>query len=179
MGKLVSKVYGDALFSLTLEENTLPIVWEEVKLITETLQNNEELSSLMTHPGLTSDEKQGILRTVFEDGLSDTMMGFLCVILQKRHFDKILSVLDYFQSRAKEHNKIGIAYVTTALPIANEQKEKIERKLLEVTTYQSFEMHFNEEHELIGGMRVRIGDRIVDDSIKAKLDEMKEGVKKA
>lgn len=179
MGKLVANVYGDALFSLALEENALPAIWEEVKFISKVCRENEELSSIMAYPGMTSDEKQEMLENVFKESLSRTMMGFLAILVQKKHFDEILSVLDYFQRKAKEYDKIGIAYVTTALPASNEQKESIEKKLLEVTPYKSFEMHFNEDRELIGGMVVRIGDRIVDDSIRAKLDEMKEGARKA
>ena len=53
MAKLVSKVYGDALFSLALEENKLDEVWEEVKLLSSALQENKEFTNMMTHPDMT------------------------------------------------------------------------------------------------------------------------------
>ena len=72
----------------------------------------------------------------------------------------------------KEHMKIGTAYVTTAVSLKDSQKIEIEKKLLETTEYKTMEMIYNEDPSLIGGMVIRIGDRVVDSSIKSKLDKL-------
>ena len=69
----------------------------------------------------------------------------------------------------KEYKKIGTVHVTSAMELSKEQKEQVEKKLLETTNYVSFEMHYEVDTALIGGMVIRMGDRVVDSSIRTKL----------
>ena len=72
----------------------------------------------------------------------------------------------------KEFKKIGTAYVTTPMELSDEAKKKVEKRLLETTGYVKFEMIYDVDASLIGGMVIRIGDRVVDSSIKHKLSEI-------
>ena len=63
--------------------------------------------------------------------------------------------------------------MTTAIPLSLAKQKEIEEKLLATTSFKQMEMHFMVDEELIGGMVIRIGDRVVDSSIKTKLFEMR------
>ena len=71
-----------------------------------------------------------------------------------------------------EHKNIGVANVTSAFPLSESQKKDIEDRLLQVTKYVEFKMNFDVDKELIGGIVIRIGDRVIDGSIRNKLNEM-------
>lgn len=172
MAKLVSKVYGDALFSLAVENNNLDSIWEEVKGLRQIVESNQELNAIMAHPSMTGEQKLQFVEDIFQDRLSETMQGFMHVLVKKGRFSDLVNVLDYFERQAKEYNHIGVAYVTTAIPLTDEKKDKIEKRLLEVSKYESFEMNYAVDSALIGGMVIRIGDRVMDDSIRHKLDDM-------
>ncbi len=178
MAKLVSKVYGDALFSLALEENKLDEVWEEVKLLSSALQENKEFTNMMTHPDMTLEKGLALLEEAFGGKLSDVMMGFFQVLVKKGRFSEILSVLDYFQKEAKEYKKIGVVYVTTPTGLTKEQKSSIVERLTQISGYQSLEMNYVVDPGLLGGIRIRIGDRVVDNSIQTKLEEMTRSLSK-
>ncbi len=178
MAKLVSKVYGEALFDLARERDQISEVWEEVKALTTIFNENEEFQAVMAHPSMTGEEKYQMVQNIFQGKVTDTMMGFLDVLVKKGRFSDILSVLAYYDEQAKEHFQIGVAYVTTALEIDEAMKKKIENRLLDITEYQSFEMHFDVDKSLIGGMVIRIGDRVVDDSIKHKMETMSASLSK-
>lgn len=178
MAKLVSKVYGDALFSLALEENRLDEVWEEVKLLSSALQENKEFTNMMTHPDMTQEKGLALLEEAFGGKLSDVMMGFFQVLVKKGRFSEILSVLDYFQKEAKEYKKIGVVYVTTPTGLTEEQKSGIVERLTQISGYQSLEMNYVVDPSLLGGIRIRIGDRVVDNSIQTKLEEMTRSLSK-
>lgn len=75
-------------------------------------------------------------------------------------------------AKVKEYKKIGVVYVTTAVQLTQSQKDDVEKRLLETTSYTKFEMNYTVDAGLIGGMVIRIGDRVVDSSIKSKLDAM-------
>lgn len=62
--------------------------------------------------------------------------------------------------------------MTSATELSAEQKESIEKRLLETTSYESFRMNYDVDAGLIGGMVIRIGDRVVDSSIRTKLGNM-------
>ena len=178
MAKLVSKVYGDALFSLALEENKLDEVWEEVKLLSSALQESKEFTNMMTHPDMTQEKGLALLEEAFGGKLSDVMMGFFQVLVKKGRFSEILSVLDYFQKEAKEYKKIGVVYVTTPTGLTEEQKSSIVERLTQISGYQSLEMNYVVDPGLLGGIRIRIGDRVVDNSIQTKLEEMTRSLSK-
>ena len=72
----------------------------------------------------------------------------------------------------KEEQKIGIAYVTSAVELTEEQKEQVRAKLLATTPYLSMEMHFAVDSGLIGGMVIRMKDRVVDSSVRTKLKDL-------
>ena len=63
--------------------------------------------------------------------------------------------------------------MTTAVPLNEAKQKEVEQKLLATTAFKKMEMHFQVEEELIGGVIIRIGDRVVDSSIRTKLYEMR------
>lgn len=172
MAKLVSKVYGDALFEAALEENQLDAVWDEVREIASILQENEAFIDIMNHPEMTREKELAMMDEVFGGKVSDLMMGFLQVLVKKGRFGEIESVLEYFDKRAKEYKKIGVVYVTTPAELSDAQKQKIEARLSETSSYETLEMNYNVDASLLGGIRIRIDDRVVDNTIRTKLEEM-------
>lgn len=172
MAKLISKTYGDALFDIAVEENKLDTICEEVEVVMEVFHANEEFVKLMCHPRISVEEKSSVLETVFKGKVSEELTGFLMTIESKGRFAEIEEILSYFTDRVREYKKIGVAYVTSAIPLKDSQKEAVESKLLETTEYESFLMNYDEDPSLIGGMVIRIGDRVVDSSIRTMLGNM-------
>lgn len=172
MAKIVSKTYGDALFSLAIEQNRLDEFYDAACAMAEALRQNVEFEKLMRHPQFTKEQKATIIEDTFREQIPKEMIGMLLMLVKKGHAEAMLSVFDYFIEVVKEEKKIGQAKVVSAIPLTEEQKGKIEQRLLETTRYESFEMDFSVDEKIIGGLVIRIGDRIVDNSIKTKLYEL-------
>ena len=173
MAKLVSKVYGDALFETAMENNKVDTLYEEVNALIPILKENPELLALLGNPQIVKEDKVAIIRQVFENRVEIELMGFLAIIVEKDRQSELIPVLDYFIQRVKEYKKIGAAYVTSAVELKPEQKAGLEKNLLETTSYVAFEMHYSVDPALLGGMVIRIGDHVVDSSIKTRLYELK------
>lgn len=172
MAKLVSKTYGDALFELALEEDKLDILFEESKGIREVFLSNNELIKLLNHPKIDKDEKIKVMENIFTERASKDFVAFLTIIIKKERQNNIIGILDYFIAAVKEYKKIGVAYVTTAIELTENKRKSVEERLLATTKYEQFEMNFTVDKSIIGGMIIRIGDRVVDSSIRTKLNEM-------
>lgn len=172
MAKLVSKTYGEALFELAVEESKVDVLMEEIVQLQNIFAQNKEFGKFMNHPKILKEEKIQVLQNVLKGRISDELTGFLTLIVTKDRYGEIDEIMDYFLTEVKSYKGIGIAYVTTAAALRDEQKAEVEQRLLQTTSYQQMEMHYAVDESLIGGMVIRIGDRVVDSSIKTRLNEL-------
>lgn len=172
MAKLISQTYGEALVELAVEENKTDDFIAEITMLLGLLEENKGFGELMNHPKIVKEEKKKVLETVFKDRVSDELYGFLHLIVEKDRYSEIDGILNYFLDKIKELKGIGVVHVKTAMPLGQEQKSKIEQKLLDTTGFKEVEMHYEVDESLIGGMKIRIGDRVVDGSIQTKLSEL-------
>ncbi len=173
MAKLISKTYGDALFEVAMEEQKTDLFLEEAQEILTILDQNPELDKLMKHPKISKLEKEQVLDEVFQNNVSREMTGFMKLLVNKERYGELPNIFAYLIDRIKEEKKIGVAFVTTALELTESKKAAIEKRLLETTPYQTMEMNYKVDEALIGGMIIRIKDRVVDSSVRTKLEEMK------
>jgi F-type H+-transporting ATPase subunit delta len=178
MAKLVAKTYGDALFELALEEGKVDMLVEETQAVYTILKENVDLHKLMNHPKITKVEKINVMEDIFKGKISDELTGFIKIIVSKDRYGEIANILEYFIASVKEYKNIGTAYVTTAVEIKETQKEELIAKLLKITKYEQIDMEYFVDNALIGGIVIRIGDRVIDSSIKTKIYEMSKNLSK-
>lgn len=179
MAKLVSKTYGEALFDLALEDGTLTTIIEEVNVVKEAMEKNPDLLKLLSHPKIKKEEKISVIENIFKGRVSDSLVGFLVIVVQKDRYDDLDGIFEYFVAKVREYKNIGVASITSAVELAEEQKKHIEQRLLQTTKYSQFELTFHVDKSLIGGLVIRIGDRVVDSSIKTKLQMLAKDLRNA
>ncbi len=172
MAKLVGTTYGGALFELAVEEGREDEFLAEITQLKELLKENPDFGKLMNHPKILKEDKLKVLEEVFKGRISEELLGFLYLIVSKDRYSDIDSILDYFIDEVKSLKGIGIAYVTTAIDLSEVKKKEVEERLLATTSFKKMEMHYQVDEDLIGGMVIRIGDRVVDSSVKNKLFEL-------
>lgn len=178
MAKLVSKTYGEALFELAVEQNALEQILEEESYVKEVFAENEDLVTMLNHPKIGKEEKIQVVENIFKGKLSDTMVGFLVIVVTKERYDELPHIFQYFEDKVKEYKNIGVVNVTTAVELTEVQKEQLNKRLLEVTTFKQLEFNYIVNPNIIGGMVLRIGDRIVDSSIRTEIDHMAKNLSK-
>lgn len=178
MAKLISKTYGDALLEIAVEENKVDLFAEEIEGISGVLTDNPELITLINNPRISQDDKIEVVKNVFEGRVSKELVGFMVTIVTKGRFGQIDEILQYFTDEVKKLKGIGVAYVTTPSPLTEDQKKSVLQKLLDTTDYKSMEMHYAVDQSLIGGMQIRIGDRVVDSSVHTKVMKMQQELMK-
>lgn len=172
MAKLISKTYGEALFDLAMEEHSVEQLAEEAVVVLDVVASNPDFAKLLNHPKIVKEEKITVVENIFKERFSPSMVGFLVLLVQKDRHNEMEEVLQYFVDKVKEMQRIGVAYVTSAVPLSEEQKNQIYNKLLSTTTYIKFEMHYEVDAGLIGGLVIRIGDRVVDSSIRTRINNL-------
>lgn len=172
MAKLVSKTYGEALYEVAMESGADRAVslMEEIRCVEKILTENPQFDELMKHPGVPKQDKLQVVESVFKGRVSDELAGLLEVVVSKERYGELHEVFAYFTERVKELRKIGTAYVTTAVELTDTQKEAVEKRLLETSGYEKMELNYEVDASIIGGMVIRINDRVVDSSVRTKLN---------
>ena len=172
MAKLISATYGDALFEVAMEQNAVDSLFEEAKAVWNALGDNHDLIEFLNHPKIDKNEKINTIENIFNKFVSREMTGFLVTVINKDRSKELMNILEYFMDRIREYKKIGKAFVTTPMELSEASKQKVKKRLLETTNYREFDMIYSVDASLIGGMVIRIGDKVVDSSIKTRLSDL-------
>ena len=172
MATLVAGTYGDALFELAVEENLTDSLMEEILMVQAVLKENDGLEKILMHPEISKTKKLQVIDEVFKGRISDALTGFLRIVVTKGRYKNLPDIFAYFIARVKEYKKIGVAQVISAIPLGDAQKLKIEKKLLDTTHYETMEIDYKVDESKIGGLMIRIGDRVVDSTIRSKLNRL-------
>ena len=136
------------------------------------LSENPTFVKTICHPEITKQDQIKLLDDAFKGKVSDEVMGFFHVLADKKRLKELDAVLEYFDRSAKEYKKIGVVYVTVPMELTKAQQDKIRERILEVSSYETLEMHVETDASLLGGMVIRIGDEILDNSIRSKMEHM-------
>lgn len=160
------------MFAVASEENRIDEFFEAAVSLAEVLRTNEDFRKLMSHPKIIQEDKVKIIEETFDGRIPKEMLGLMTLMVTKSREEDFLAVFDYFVELVKEEKEIGKADVTTAISLSDAQKAQVEEKLLATTKYKCFEMNYKVDKSLIGGMIVRIGDRVIDSSIQTKLNHL-------
>ena len=178
MAKLVENVYGNALFELSVEQHKEDEYYREAMIVNQAIQDNPQLIKMMIHPQIVMEQKLAMVDTIFKTRVADEIVGLLRMVVKKNHFAEVESIFSYFIARMKEYKKIGVVKIKTPQALSDAQKKEVEQRLLETTSYESFEMHYEVAPELIGGMVIQMKDRVVDSSIQSKIYRLSQDLSK-
>ncbi|MDO5146801.1 MAG: ATP synthase F1 subunit delta [Eubacteriales bacterium] len=172
MAKLISSIYGDALFELAQEENSMDALYDEVEAARNVFVSNEDLSRLLNHPEIVKEEKIAVVENIFRGRVSEHVLGFLHIIVEKDRYNEIPAIFAHFLRRVKQYRGVGTVSVTSAVPLSSEQQASVEKRLREITDYKSFEVEYTVDPSILGGLIIRIEDRVVDSSLKTQMDDL-------
>ncbi len=178
MAKLISNTYAEALFELAEDDNKIDDLYAQVDMLEKLFSENPEFISLLTHPQITKEEKISTLEKTLKGRVDNEIVGLLKIVTEKDRAGEIEAIFEEFRAKVYDHKKIGVVYVSSAVALSEAQKKKIEAKLLKTTDFKSLESHYSVDEKLVGGMVIRIGDRVVDSSVRSKIEKMTSELRK-
>lgn len=171
----IAKKYSRALFELGKEENILLELREQLADIVSTIEEYPDLEKLLFHPGVTPGDKKKILQDIFSSSISEEIMNFVKFLIDKRR-EKYISVIynDFIELMNKE-NEILEVEVISAVEISADLKDKLEQKLVNLSGYEII-LKERVAPDIIGGLILKIGDRVIDGSIRHDLELLRDRI---
>lgn len=172
MAGVVAISYSEALFSLGQEMSILEVFKEQLAFVAEQMSLNQEFYRLIIHPKLHKDEKKEMLVSVFDKSLDHTFLNFLKLLVDKSRFQNLDAINKEFIKRYNKEFNIAVASVTSAKPLSLDEQNRIQM-MLEKKINKKIEMRIFEDESLIAGVRIKIGDIVLDHTAKNQMNQLK------
>jgi F-type H+-transporting ATPase subunit delta len=124
---------------------------------------------------MPKEEKKRVLALVFGDDISKQMLSLISLLIDKGRISYLAEIIDEYQRLCMENEGIAQAYITSAKALSEQEESNI-KKSLEKALSRQIIMHTEVDTKLIGGLVVRVGDQIFDNSLSTKLQNLKKGL---
>jgi F-type H+-transporting ATPase subunit delta len=171
MVELIAKRYGTAIYQLAIENDQIDVVSSDLALIKHVFDTEVDFVKIVNHPKIVVEEKIVLMESVFKGKISSDVLGLIILTIIKGRQSHLIDIIDYCETMFDAYNNIVTAHVTSPDPLLDSEKDQMKQRL-EMITGKTVITEYDINETLIGGLVVRIGDRIIDNSIKGKLAQM-------
>lgn len=173
----VIRAYAQSILQVAQGEGVLDRVERELSQFKELLEKNDSLQEFLKDPKITSEGKQKAVGEILGGDVSGVTRHQIALILSQERAPLLLKIVEEFFRLATESRKKLTARVTTAVPLSEETGKKMEKILSEMAGEPVF-LKNSVDPSILGGAVIRIGERIIDGSIKGQLLRLREGIAK-
>ncbi len=169
---ITSRRYAKALLDVAEEGDFVDRVAKDLEIIRETVAGSRDMLNMLKSPLVKSDMKARILEEVFQGRLSDKTIRFLNLLCSKKRIALLVDVIDDFSALQDTREGIVNIEVASAVKLDDEQSKKLMSGLADYTGKKVRARLFL-DNRLLGGVRVKIGDTILDNSVARQLQILK------
>lgn len=169
----VAKRYAVALFQLAKEKELLDQLENELRVVKEIFLNHKELNQIFSSPKFSNEKKKAFIKETF--GSSHPYVLNTLMLLIDRHREGIIGeVAEQFIQLANDDRGIADADVYTVRPLTDDEEQAISSVFAQKVGKKTLRINNIVDSNLLGGVKVRIGNRIFDGSLSGKLDRLRQ-----
>tara|TARA_B100001175_G_scaffold255821_1_gene223782 strand:- start:98 stop:655 length:558 start_codon:yes stop_codon:yes gene_type:complete len=178
-GDIISERYGSALYDLASEKKCIDNILNDFEVVEKVMKGNSELRQVLKSPLVNSDEKLNILLKIFsKSNLNNLTETFFKVLNNNKRISKLISIILQFKKINSEKRGDITADVTSANELSEEEKSNITNQLKN-SLGQKLSLNFDVDNDIIGGLIVKVGSKMIDTSIVNKINKLKIAMKGA
>ncbi|MDX1438557.1 MAG: F0F1 ATP synthase subunit delta [Rubricoccaceae bacterium] len=172
----VARRYALALYQEANEKGLADRVDADIDALRETLDNSKELQAMFRSPVVSREKKEAIIQQLFEGKIDGMTLNFIRMLVQKQREELLPSVVSAYQMLRDDRLGIVEAFVRTAKPLGDSEKETL-RSTLEERSGKTVRMNVDVDSSLLGGLVVRVGDQVYDRSVRHQLKTLRDQFK--
>lgn len=170
----LARPYANAAFEIAAEDNALA-QWSQMLRTLATVTADEKVSALLNSPALTADQQTEVLVSVIGDELTDKGRNLVNLLAANRRLALLPEISGIFDDFKAAREKSVDVELQTAYPISDAVVEQL-RQALQKKLDRDVKVHSRVDQHLIGGVVVRAGDTVIDNSVRGKLNKLAESL---
>ena len=164
--------YAEALFESSQVMKLIDQTSQDLILITKTVKESKQLEDFLANPLIVAKVKKEVLKSLFYNQVSRHVFNFLCILIERRRISLLNSIAESYFNLVYQLELTTIVNIYSAVVLTDLQKDSIEKKLQVMTGSQSVELIVKINPDLIGGLVVKIGSKVIDMSISGQLNQI-------
>ena len=172
MYEYLDRRYALALYKVAEEKNKVDEYLQDLREICDIIDNNKELKAVIEYPQISTKQKKRIFIDIFKGKIDEELLSFLLILIEKGRILYLREKLNQFEQINLEKKNVVIAQVKSGIEMTDEQTSKLKSKLEKMYNKTVIIKH-EIDKSIIGGLYVRVGNDVIDGSIKSKLDDMR------
>tara|TARA_B100000686_G_scaffold120176_1_gene127199 strand:+ start:1586 stop:2143 length:558 start_codon:yes stop_codon:yes gene_type:complete len=178
-GDLISDRYASALYDLASEKKLVDPVLSDLSLLKKLLKENKDLNLVIKSPLVSSQDKLSILdKLLIKINANKLTSTFLKVLEKNKRFSNLASIISQFININSQKRGDVLADVTSADKLNDEQKTNITNQLKNILG-DKLSLNFDVDKNIIGGLIVKVGSKMIDTSLINKINKLKIAIKGA
>lgn len=169
----MSKEYAAALFMLAKENNTEKEILEALKTVSHVFTENPEYVDFLASPSIPKNERIDALEKAFSQMLPEYALSFVEILCERSHIRSFNDCVKEYEELYNFSIQVCEARVTSAVELTDDEKLKLTRKLEKVSG-KTLHLNCSVDESILGGIIVEMDGKIMDGSLKHRLQEVKE-----
>ena len=166
--------YAQAVFQIALERDELDVWLGDLEVLAVAVDNSE-FSGLLNAPQVPTASKIAVIKQALGDTVGPLALNLLSILASRNLAHLVPGILDEYGRTVNAHRGIERAEVVTAVTLNAQEQEKVE-ELLEGIVGMKVRLSSFVEPRILGGLIARVGDRVIDGSVRTKLEEMRRSI---
>ncbi len=165
--------YAQALIEMAHEENAFDSVVDDIETIGSAIKGSSDLRNLLASPIIDVRKKEHLLREIFGGKIGTIVDRFVSLLTLKGRASQLQGIVEAFHHLLDEKRNVMPATITTAVEMADEQKQRVEEQIAQLTGH-SVRAEYVVDPAIIGGFRARFKDQMIDATVRHQLDRLHE-----
>lgn len=165
----ISRPYAEALMSIAQSNNVADKFDSDVRSLLNLLKESQPLQKFFANPFIDAEDKKGVISKILSDDTNPIFRNFLMLLVDRRRITLVEDIGQEYLAKLRELNQTVLAEVISAVPLTDEQKQTIKEKVKSMTDAREVELDSKINSDIIGGVIIKVGSRVVDSSLRGQL----------
>lgn len=171
---LVDRRYAEALVEISIQKNKIQSYQEELKGIVSIYNSQLDLKLLFINPQVKTEVKKEIAEKLFGNQIDSDLLNFLKLLFDRGRIKFLPSIADEFNKLADKHKNVLSMTIIASAPLDEKQINSIKEKYRKLYNATSVNASNEIDTSLLGGVKVRIGDKVIDGTVKGRLEALRQ-----
>lgn len=171
---LVERRYAEALVNISVQGGAIDAYQQEFQTVVTLFKEQSDFKLFLLNPEIRTEVKKDIVKKIFSLSLKVEMVNFLLLLLDKGRIKFLPGIFDEFTKMADRKKNVLNMTIISAAPVEDKQINEIKVKYMKLYNASAVKLSVEIDNKQIGGIKVKIGDSVVDGTVKGRLEGLKD-----